>query len=281
MRNATDRGRRPTGLRRFFSPLAIVVILALAVATLLTGLGIRNYVNANPAFCKQCHVTQRQYQLWERSEHKDVACQECHQVSEPQAMDLLYQTVFDPPASSDEPLHSPPVPVDACTGCHSRGNQQWPQITGTHGHDVHLGHEEVSCKSCHARSIHRFQAAQSACVECHDTRVFRGKCMEDVRCISCHNFLSHEDTLRPSRSTCNECHDSHGVAGMERETDHGHSAMECWKCHVPHQDIGQVVQVACTTCHDDLPQIVEHEDCEDHDCFRCHTVHRIDSGEER
>jgi hypothetical protein len=105
--------------------------------------------------------------------------------------------------------------------------------------------------------------------------------MEEVRCISCHNFLSHEDTLRPSRSTCNECHESHGVAGMEQASDHGHSSMPCWKCHVPHQDIGQTVQVACTSCHEDIPQITEHVDCREDDCIRCHTIHHLPDGGNR
>lgn len=249
---------------------AALIGLALAYNSLV------DYVQNDPGFCTQCHETQTQYVLWTKGEHHNIVCQSCHHETRKEALDVLRKFVLEG-KSGDELIkgeggHDPKVPVDSCAHCHLSHDRNWPQVGGSIGHRVHVTKAGVSCLRCHARSIHKFRTARDACVECHEQQVRNAKGMERLHCLGCHNFLSREETMKPSRRVCLDCHRSSGILDPDFPQNAPMARLACWGCHLPHAPSGPS-QVPCASCHDQMERHGLHSVPDHQRCIDCHAPH--------
>jgi hypothetical protein len=71
--------------------------------------------------------------------------------------------------------------------------------------------------------------------------------MHELHCFACHEFLTMEPSLRPTRHDCMRCHTAQGIHAPMN--DHGAPMeMRCAACHRPHAKEGGTL-AACTECH--------------------------------
>ncbi|MFZ4579848.1 MAG: hypothetical protein ACOYOB_15775 [Myxococcota bacterium] len=252
----------------------VPALLGLAFASFRS---FEHYVQHDPDFCAQCHVTQDQYTMWAEGEHHNVPCQACHEQTTAQALDSLRGFISSEPAKGSGPhtkVHSPKVPVNACIRCHEKKVGDWPQIGKSIGHKVHLKQGDITCKSCHARTIHKFGAALDACPDCHKGQAVRTTGMEKLHCNACHNFLNTNDTLIPTRRVCLDCHAARSVSMPERAQNEHMARFSCGVCHLPHQD-KKTAHDQCLSCHEGIQQhpglhaVPDHAACQD--CHQAHT----------
>jgi nitrate/TMAO reductase-like tetraheme cytochrome c subunit len=266
----------------------VALILVIAALALSTPLYITyNYYQNDPKFCTSCHLMNQPYELWRASAMHDVTCHNCHELSPPEAMNLVFMTVVENPTNVTTHAEVDP---SACVNCHTEGDITIPQITDQIGHEVHYFQGNISCLQCHGTSLHEFTPPDSICQTCHNetqktlgmasldckdchTYTATGKISlipQRIECLSCHSeratvmsipAAAHQDS---SCSTCHQvhnsskplectsCHPRSQLAGLHQITGHNlvGDQSDCQKCHVPHQQNTDVRQV-CTTCHYD------------------------------
>ncbi len=249
-----DAPRRPTGgalLRLAFHVGVPLVLIALGVAYF----EFVDYVEKDPRFCSQCHREQPGYTLWVRSQHQGVVCQECHHETREEALRILlhYMSEGMGHARQGRTAHTSPVIADACARCHVSHDDRWPQIGYSIGHRVHVERERIDCLRCHGHAIHGVESAADLCIDCHeDQTVLRGSDiagpMHEVHCLACHNFLTTDEDMAPSRARCLECHGSRDMLEAVFPADAPMGKLLCYACHRPHQPRGERL-VDCASCH--------------------------------
>ena len=139
------------------------------------------------------------------------------------------------------------VEVGACAACHFSHDPRWPQVGGSRGHRIHYEEKKIACVRCHAASMHGFEPVATKCEECHGEHAVSVERMHALHCFACHEFLTNEPGLRPTRRDCLRCHTRQGIHAPMK--DHGAPMeMACAACHKPHAKDGQTL-VACTECH--------------------------------
>ena len=256
--------------------VAMVLLLVLGGA-----LKAHDYVMHDNDFCKGCHVFVPSGQLFVRPDtgtyllvnqlegkHDTLSCHACHPFElKAQTKELFYWMVARP---DKIPPHAK-VPRTICEQCHVQGaaKKTWQRIASTAGHRTHLESDsaplrKVQCLTCHARTAHRFQPADTTCAQkgCHltdDVKIRLGRMAarfhgsaaqplpneEQLYCNSCHQFTaearfvsldSAAGTLRPGERQCFGCHEMRTLlASFDPEKDpHGGS---CGTCHNPHTDV--------------------------------------------
>lgn len=259
-------------LKRWCSRLGLAFAILLPVVYLVSDWAT-DYVWKDANSCAQCHVTQEQYVLWTESEHRDFRCQECHTLSTEDGISVLMGFLTHSKGENGEPLHKAPVEPGTCVECHDRDHPEWPQIAGSVGHDLHVVQEQLECRECHAREIHRFSAVSASCAECHEEQVVEATGMEEVHCTACHNFLTHEETLSPGRDVCLDCHRSNDMPDPGPQ-DVAHSALPCSSCHLPHRTSVAIAGLSsCTSCHEHMDRHGLHATEGHQDCSDCHGTH--------
>ena len=67
---------------------AFVIVFVLSV---MVGYRYYRYTQDDPQFCASCHLMKEAYKEWQKGKHRDVVCQDCHQLS------ILKRTVFSLP----------------------------------------------------------------------------------------------------------------------------------------------------------------------------------------
>jgi hypothetical protein len=231
-------------------------------------------VEHDSQFCANCHEPQEQYQLWQKSAHHDVACQDCHHQTLEQAAEMLraYASGRDPTKpGSVAAVHSPKVPMSACTACHGKPMPGHAPIHVSAGHALHLRQPNVRCDSCHGASMHKNVDPLDACGKCHEEQV-RIAGMSKLHCNACHDFRTKRDDLLPSQAQCIDCHSARGIYVPDYSKDHHMANLGCGTCHRPHGK-GQDRIVACTSCHKrKLPSAI-HDIADHSNCGDCHKPH--------
>jgi hypothetical protein len=248
--------------------LAIVAFGAIAIAVGIPGFfRFKRFVDENPRLCITCHRASPEFQLWLGGSHRKVACQRCHHTTAKQTVAMLRSFVEG--RNPDEKHAS--VEVGACAGCHFSHDPNWPQVGGSRGHRIHYEEQKIACVRCHAASMHGFTPMAERCAECHPNHAVSVGGMEQLHCFACHEFLTNESGLRPTRRDCMRCHSAQGIHAPM--ADHG-GAMEmaCASCHHPHAPAGQALQ-ACTTCHTEMRQGGLHARPGHARCLDCHPPH--------
>jgi len=235
--------------------------------------------------------------------HDTVGCHSCHAFD---PMKEAVKMVFWMSGMRDDEI--PPhgkVPRAVCENCHVKGaaKETWAAIAKTGGHKFHLesdsvgkaavaardaelkaiaaehgekvvehtgGNRGIECLTCHARSAHRFQPADSTCSQqgCHLTEEIEIKLgkmsgAQGLHCNVCHAFTkelpqlagldSAKGTLRPGSRQCFSCHEMRqALANFDPARDpHGGT---CGMCHNPHVNVKPVDALkTCTSagCHAD------------------------------
>lgn len=232
---------------------------------------LKNYVENDPGFCAHCHQTRVEYALWTRSSHRSIVCQKCHHQSPGEGFDVLWKVVFGG-GTGEKKLHHPDVAPIACAECHMRHDTKWQQIGGSAGHKVHMEDGKIDCMRCHARLIHEFAPTEESCTECHPPHNLLVSGMERLHCLACHNFLTQEETIKPQREQCLECHRAKGVLEPSWPENAPMTDFPCYACHRPHRE-KEPTPVACHTCHAVIERHGLHK-IEDHqDCGNCHKPH--------
>ena len=122
----------------------------------------------------------------------------------------------------------------------------------------------MQCLTCHARSAHRFQPADTTCAQkgCHltdDIKIRLGRMAarfhdrpvkplpneEQLYCNSCHQFTAEAQlvsldsasrTLRPVERQCFGCHEMRALLATFDPAKDPHKG-SCGMCHNPHTDV--------------------------------------------
>ncbi|HEU5169261.1 MAG TPA: hypothetical protein VFU46_01915 [Gemmatimonadales bacterium] len=304
---------------------------AVGVLLLLAGTGVKAYdfMMHDNDFCAGCHIFVPSGQVFVRPDtgtyllvnkqegkHDTLECHACHPFSiKRQTKTLVAWMVARP---DEVPPHGK-VPRDICEQCHVTGpaKDTWKRITTTAGHRTHLEPDSlvrkgVACLTCHARTAHRFQPADTTCAQqgCHFTdsiRIQLGRMTarfdpgqplpneEQLYCNSCHQFTADAQflapdsalgLLRPSSRQCFTCHEMRTllVTFDPAREPHGGS---CGMCHNPHTDPKPVTALkSCVDaqCHADWRDVEFHTGASHRKvaerCETCHESHsaRVDAS---
>ncbi len=289
--------------------LALQTTLGLVAAIVLTsaawaGAESWNYVQHDNAFCTGCHVMGESFQKFQRSEHSDLGCHDCHQQSLYASARQMYLWVLERPEEIGP--HSP-VPNERCVSCHvtERPDSIWQRISSTAGHRVHLESdssalEDVMCVTCHGVEVHQFVPAEQTCGQagCHsreDTEIVLGRMAAaetSMHCLSCHEFTepvpevspmgTAAAALRPGDRKCLGCHEMQKVLADFRPAEDPHGGV-CGACHDPHvQTTPEAAFRTCTGsgCHDDPEASTPfHRGLGDATLASCETCHQAHTWE--
>jgi hypothetical protein len=235
-----------------------------------------DYIQNDPRYCQQCHVTQEAYMFWAQDAHQTVACQSCHKQTLQQAADMFRAYVLAkkevPSTGGGARLHDPEVPMTACAVCHFDRTGALPSIEGSIGHEVHLKQPDVTCKSCHGQSLHRYRNAIDSCRDCHQKETVRITGMATLHCNACHNFRKQAPTLLPSERDCIDCHAARNVEIRDYSKDHHMANFACSVCHRPHDATPQGV-ISCASCHTHMERKGLHAQENHQTCTDCHQAH--------
>ncbi len=252
-------GTRDRGVKLALVGTAAALLLLMGGA----GLAANNYVMHDNDFCRGCHIFVPSGQAFVRPDtgdyllvnkvegaHDSLSCHACHPFELAAQTRELYLWITDRP--EEVPAHGK-VPRETCENCHVQGaaKESWQRIATTAGHRVHLESDsaalqEVECLTCHARTAHRFQPADTTCAQrgCHLTDELRIKLgamavrfapenrdpnEEQLYCNSCHQFTAEAQfvtldsaagSLRPGEGQCFGCHEMRAqVAAFDPEKD--------------------------------------------------------------
>ena len=313
--------------------LALAAALG-AVLLLIVGGGLKanNYVMHDNDFCRGCHIFVPSGQLFVRPDtgtyllvnqlegkHDSLSCHACHPFElKAQAKEMFYWIVARP---DKVPPHAK-VPRTICEQCHVQGEAKktWQRIASTAGHRTHLESDsaslkDVQCLTCHARTAHRFQPADTTCAQkgCHltdEVKIRLGRMAarfqpanlrplpneEQLYCNSCHRFTAETQfvsrdsaagTLRPGERQCFGCHEMRQLlATFDSAKDpHGGS---CGMCHNPHTDAkpkDALKSCADSKCHANWRNVPFHVGAAHRKvaqrCETCHQPHaaRVDASD--
>ena len=259
--------------------LAMVGGVGLVLLLILgTGLKTYHYMMHDNDFCRGCHIFVPSGQVFVRPDtgtyllvnkqegkHDTLSCHACHPFNiESQTKELVAWMVARP---DKIPPHGK-VPREICEQCHVTGpaKDKWKRITTTAGHRTHLESDSlksagIACLTCHARTAHRFQPADTTCAQqgCHFTDSIRirlgrmtsrfepGKPLpneEQLYCNSCHQFTADAQflapdsalaLLRPASRQCFTCHEMRILLATYDPAREPHGG-GCGMCHNPHTD---------------------------------------------
>jgi hypothetical protein len=240
------------------------LLVAVAVAS---GYRFKRFVDEDPRLCATCHRASPEFSIWLGGSHRSVSCQKCHHSTPEQGVAMLRAFMQ---GKRPQGRHAD-VEVGACAACHMSHDVRWKQIGGSRGHRVHVEGQRIACVRCHAATVHGFEPVSATCVGCHGKHLVGVGGMDKLHCFACHEFLTTEPGLRPTRRDCLHCHSAQGINAPM--ADHG-GAMEmaCAACHKPHAPPGQAI-VACTTCHTQMKKGRLHARPGHATCLDCHRPH--------
>ena len=314
-------------------PAIMVMVGAVALVLLLIlGSGVKayDYMMHDNDFCRGCHIFVPSGQVFVRPDtgtyllvnkpegkHDTLSCHSCH------PFDLKTQTRELIAWMTARPDRIPPhgkVPRQICEQCHVTGPAKatWKRITTTAGHRTHLESDssalkDVTCLTCHARTAHRFQPADTTCAQqgCHfsdsvrirlgrmTARFVSGKPLpneEQLYCNSCHQFTADAQflapdsalaLLRPASRQCFSCHEMRILLATFDPAREPHSGA-CGMCHNPHTDVKPVDALkSCTDaqCHANWRDVDFHTGAAHRKvsqrCETCHEPHaaRVDASD--
>lgn len=303
-----------------------------AVLLLMVGSGVAgyDYMMHDNDFCKGCHIFVPSGQAFVKPDtgtyllvnavegaHDSLGCHACHPFEIKAQTRELFYWIADRP--EDVPPHAK-VPRQTCEACHVTGDAKdtWQRVASTAGHRVHLESDssslkDVACLTCHARTAHRFQPADTTCAQrgCHltdEVKINLGRMAvrfapanldpneEKLYCNSCHQFTaeaqfvtldSASNSLRPGEGQCLGCHEMRTLLAEFDPAKDPHSGT-CGMCHNPHTDVKPVDAMkscADAQCHGDWREVKFHGGAAHRKvaqrCETCHQPHaaRVDASD--
>lgn len=249
--------------------VAIVVLVVVGVA--VAGYRAYHYVEYDPQFCASCHLMATAWKTWKEGPHNKIDCHTCHQQNIQDRVRIVWHW-----AVSDIKNVPPHTHLNrrVCEDCHLNDKTNWPQISKTTGHELHVKRANLECLSCHLPSLHAVKPTTKECITCHSTAIANIGGMKAFHCTTCHPFAV-KDTghgLKPEKDICVACHSGMSLKG-ETFPDHGPMQFDCSACHKPHTR--PLLSFSdCLGCH---PQIAEDKRHFDQKaltrCVSCHKPH--------
>jgi len=261
--------RRPL----FYAVLAAGVLLLIGSA--VGAWRLKRFVDTDPRLCAQCHRASPEFSLWSNGSHKSVACQRCHHSTPEQGLAMLRAFVAGRSPSGSK-THAP-VEIGSCASCHLSHDGNWPQVGNSRGHRIHFEEKGIACVTCHAEGMHGFHPLTEACRKCHGTHTVRAQGMAKLHCFVCHDFLSPDPGLLPTRRDCMRCHRSEGVHPA-RFAEGAPMQFDCGTCHKPHAATAGEAIAACSGCHVVAETAGLHARHAKQRCTACHAPHLWTAG---
>ena len=331
------RRRKKIGAWLVTRDRGVKLTLGLAVGTVLllivgSGLKATDYVMNDNDFCRGCHIFVPSGQLFVHPDtgtyllvnkvegaHDSLSCHSCHPFDlKAQSKEMYYWILARP---DKIPPHAK-VPRTVCEQCHVQGEAKktWQRIASTAGHRTHLESDssalkKVQCLTCHARTAHRFQPADTTCAQkgCHltdEVKIKLGRMAarfdpanltplpneEQLYCNSCHQFTAEAQfvsrdsasaTLRPGQRQCFGCHEMRQLLASFDPDKDPHKG-SCGMCHNPHTDAKPKDALkSCTEsgCHSNWRSVPFHVGAAHRKvsqrCETCHQPHaaRVDASD--
>ena len=305
-----------------------------AVLLLMVGAGVKayDYMMHDNDFCSGCHIFVPSGQVFVRPDtgtyllvnklegkHDTLSCHSCHPFElKAQSKELFYWIVERPERFRPTP-RSRARSARAAT-CRARPRRPGQRIASTAGHRTHLESDssalkDVACLTCHARTAHRFQPADTTCAQkgCHltdEVRIKLGRMAarfepaklqplpneEKLYCNSCHQFTaeaqfvsrdSARGILRPASRQCFGCHEMRQLLATFDPAREPHGG-SCGMCHNPHTDVkpaDALKSCADAQCHADWRRCAFHVGAAHRKvaerCETCHVPHaaRVDASD--
>ena len=281
-----------------------------------------HFMETDRRFCNGCHIFVPSGQAWVQPDtgyyslvpklegkHDTINCHTCHALQP--AKEAVKMVLWMSGVRDEEIPEHGKVPRTVCESCHIKGaaKETWQAIATTAGHRTHLESDsvdlkDVACLSCHARTAHRFQPADTTCVQkgCHltdETRIVLGKMQgqTDLHCTLCHEFTrpvallatrdSAASTLRPGLEECFSCHQMKDQLPTFSSVNDPHGGT-CGMCHNPHdQKVVADTRGSCSAagCHADWKAVPFHvganHRAKGEQCVLCHDPHasRVDASD--
>jgi len=252
-----------------------VVGLLLFLAAVASAWRLKRFVDSDPRLCAQCHRASPEFSLWAGGTHKSVACQRCHHSTPEQGLAMLRAFVAGrSPAGTKS--HAP-VEIGSCASCHLSHDGNWPQVGNSRGHRIHFEEKKIACVACHAEGMHGFHPLTESCRKCHGQHTVRAQGMAKLHCFVCHDFLSPDPGLLPTRRDCLRCHRAEGVHPA-RFGEGAPMQFECGTCHKPHAASAQEAVASCTGCHVVAESAGQHARHLKQRCTTCHAPHLWAAG---
>jgi hypothetical protein len=252
-----------------------VVGLLLLLAAVASAWRLKRFVDSDPRLCAQCHRASPEFSLWAGGTHKSVACQRCHHSTPEQGLAMLRAFVAGrSPAGTKS--HAP-VEIGSCASCHLSHDGNWPQVGNSRGHRIHFEERKIACVACHAEGMHGFHPLTESCRKCHGQHTVRAQGMAKLHCFVCHDFLSPDPGLLPTRRDCLRCHRAEGVHPA-RFGEGAPMQFDCGTCHKPHAASAQEAVASCTGCHVVAESAGQHARHLKQRCTACHAPHLWAAG---
>lgn len=240
-----------------------------SVFAIVTGLGALALFGSvaffsSSKFCVICHEMKPNYNTWQRSRHKNVACVGCHLntttatgflVEEPESLVEVYDHLtgnYPKIINRDSRVSQKLMSSGNCTRCHPIN-----QPILTFGSNVKIDHEAhvkqgITCPTCHNRITHRGASGfnyldgirmMDGCMRCHrpgkPARI-KGK-TAPVSCRVCHQdkkILSKTFGSKPvDFNDCDACHqlkDPKIAIKFNKSKMFIEAGMTCQSCHKSH-----------------------------------------------
>jgi nitrate/TMAO reductase-like tetraheme cytochrome c subunit len=245
----------------------LAAFVTVAVLSALVGYRYYRYTQDDPQFCVSCHLMKDAYSEWQKGKHRDVVCQQCHQLSILEKNRLLVAYVV----KGNQPLaqtHGREKPWKACRGCHMENMSQGSVTTNkSYGHARHVFMQGVQCKGCHKGALHNFHPNEKACQSCHKDKGVHGIGMEAFSCLKCHSFTEKTPSMIP-KDRCIKCHTKIAARGPM-------SGLLCQQCHKPHGKIHPTAATCLGECHRNETSVGKHglHLRQGIDCMYCHKPH--------
>jgi hypothetical protein len=255
--------------RRRLVTAAAVAAALLAVAAIAGAVKLKRYVDNDPGLCAHCHKASPEFALWNAGSHKAVACQRCHHATPEEGLAMLRSFLAGRDPKGRKP-HAE-VQVGACAACHVSHDPKWPHIEASRGHRVHVA-RGVECLKCHGGEMHGFEPVVASCQGCHGQHLVRESGMQKLHCFACHDFLSTEAGLRPTRGDCLRCHRAQGVH-PGRFSEDAPMQFDCRECHHPHSEQAKQERLECRRCHPGVERAALHGIPAHASCADCHEPH--------
>ncbi|HET9751456.1 MAG TPA: hypothetical protein VFP52_00780 [Myxococcales bacterium] len=248
---------------------ARIIIPLAALLTLGAAFGaqkFRAYVSSDARFCATCHQASPEFALWNSGGHSRIACQKCHHATPAQGVSMLSAFLLGRQPGSGG--HGS-VEIGSCAACHLSHDRAWVQVGASRGHRIHALEQKIACIRCHGAAVHRFEPVVQSCRECHGEHMVNLKGMQRLHCFACHDFLSVDTDLRPSRRDCLRCHQAEGLSAQSFPED-APMRFTCSGCHKPHQ---ARALIECASCHDRMATAGLHRLPSHRECGACHRPH--------
>ncbi len=280
--------------------LVAFLLLVIIIGGGLAAFKMYDFTQNNPKFCVSCHLMQSAYDAWATSEHKDINCHECHQISIAEQNRLLLSFIFLRPKSVPDRHGKTIVSWKFCVECHWETNKKHPEakkINKSPSHAKHYFMEQIECAKCHGYVTHKFIAEERFCVRCHEGKEVHGVGMEQLACLNCHTDRTKD--YRPDRAKCLFCHGDEKyqkkvldaatldarynmakpeVVASAIEIDLADDApmqFDCYTCHQPHGKVRPDWKI-CLKCHINAPVTGAHQmhiESMGLECNSCHKPH--------